>query len=223
MKKLFRKLGKLFLIVSYPVLLIALVVALVLFFVRTRELNDLNNTFTEAQTQLNKDNTNKQLTITDLTTQFQDMTKQVSDLRSENASLKDSLEKLQITGYATISGKILPFVSGSSTDFSQYQLVCAESVSNPNVQLCRTVSAVEQTFTLSVPAGTYHISAVIFPTPKSDSPLSGLKAYYTAYVKCLREQAVDKCNEATQNKAVDLVVKAGDGLSSIDPIDWQKK
>ena len=223
MKKLLRKLGKLFLIVSYPVLVIALIAALVLFFMRTRELNDLNNTFSQAQTELNKDNTTKQLTITDLTTQFQDLTKQVSDLRSENASLKDSLEKMQINGYGTISGKILPFVSGSSTDFSQYQMVCAESTTNTSVQLCRTVSAVEQTYTLSVPVGTYHISAVIFPTPKADSPLTGLKAYFTAYVKCIHEQTPDKCNQATQTKPVDVTVKAGDSVINADPIAWQKK
>ncbi len=223
MKKLIRRLGKLFLIVSYPILLIALLVAVTLFIIRTRQLDSVNNTFAQAQQQLNIDNQNKQLTITDLTSEFQDLTTQVGSLRAENASLKDSLSKLQVTGYATISGKILPFVSGGSTDFSQYQMVCAESTDNSSVQICRTVSAIEQTFTLSVPAGNYQVTAQIFPTPAAGSALAGFKGYYTDYVKCVHEQSADKCNEAQQNKPVALTVKAGDNLINVDPIDWQKK
>lgn len=222
MKKFLRNLLKLFMLVSYPILLIALVVAITLFFIRSRELSNLNNTFSQAQDQLNQENQNKQVTIADLRSEFETLTKQVSDLRTENASLKDSLQKMQVNGYATISGKILPFVSGGVADFSQYQMVCAESTTNSSVQVCRTVSALEQAFTLGVPAGTYHISAQIFPTPKSDSPLAGFKAYYTAYIKCVRLQPADKCADQAKTP-VDLTLKAGDSLSNIDPIDWQKK
>ena len=151
------------------------------------------------------------------------MTNELSSLRSENASLKSNLEQLQITGYGTISGKILPFVSGGTTDFSQYQMVCAELTTNSSIQICRTVSAIDQSFTLSVPVGTYKVSAVLYPAPKADSSLANFKGYYSEYVKCVREQGADKCNQVEQSKPVEVAVKAGNSLTNIDPIDWQKR
>jgi hypothetical protein len=223
MKKFLRRLARLFLIISYPVLLVALIISLTLFIVRTKELNDLNNTFAQAQGQLNTENENKQVTITDLQQEFKEMTNELSSLRSENASLKSSLEQLQITGYGTISGKILAFVSSGTADFSQYQMVCAESTANTSIQICRTVSAIDQSFTLSVPVGTYKVTAQLYPAPKADSSLASFKGYYSQYVKCVREQGADKCNQAEQTKPVEVVVKAGNSLTNIDPIDWQKR
>lgn len=216
------KLGKIFAYSVIFILAIALIASLVLLFLRTRELNGLKDTFAQATDQLNQANESKQITIADLKQEFDNLNKENSDLKLENTALKDQVSSLQQTGYGDINGKILPFVTNGVSDFSQFQLVCAESTANSNLQYCRTVSAIDQTFVLSVPAGSYKVYAQLFPTPAAGSALAGTKGYYTEYIKCVRESGSSKCDANKLKKPVNLTVKAGDSLKGIDPIDWQK-
>lgn len=221
-KNLLRRLGKLFVYVSYPIILIALIAFVALFFVRNKQLQDLESTFEQARQELNSENADKQITIEDLQAEFTSLTAEVSSLRTQNAQLEAELAQTQLTGYGTIAGEILPFITSGTADFSQYQRVCAESVANPNLQICRTVPAIAKAYTLSVPVGKYKVYAEIFPTPNADSALFGAKAYYTAYVACVQDKSVEECNEAEMKAALELDIKAGVRVSKVDPISWQK-
>jgi hypothetical protein len=220
MKRIGRTFLKLFFYLSYPILIVALIVSLVLLVVKTQELNKVNDTFIQASTELNEENQSKQITIEDLKQEFTNLNDEVAALRSENADLKDSLSQLQLEGYGTISGKIFPVVTTSGTGFSQYQRVCAQSVDNTNIQTCRTVSAIQPTYTLSLPVGTYNVYAELHPQPAPDSPLSGTKTYYTQYVKCVQETN-EGCDATKQNTPVVLEIGAGDTINNVDPIDWR--
>lgn len=221
MKKALGTLFKIFFYLSYPILIIALIVSVTLLVLKVRELDQVNNTFVEATSELNAENEDKQITIEDLKSEFTNLTNQVATLRAENTELKSSLESMQLEGYGTVNGKIFPVVTPNGSSFSQYQKVCAELVSNPNIQTCRTVSALQQNFSLSLPVGNYKVFAEIFPAPADDSPLAGKKTYYTEYIKCAQEKSAEECNQNKLTKAVVVEVKSGATLNNIDPIDWR--
>lgn len=208
-------------ILAIFVLITALVAALVMLFLRTRELNSLKDSFNEATGQLNQDNEDKQIRIEDLKTGFEELTSEVSKLKQENTYLRQQVSELQSKGFGEIRGRIIPFVTTGVSDFSQYQRVCAEATNNKNSQYCRTVSALDQGFGFSVPAGNYNIYAELFPAAAPDSPFAGLKAYYSEYIKCVKEQGVEKC-DANAKDPVTVEVKAGSRTDNIDPIDWRK-
>lgn len=221
MKNIKARAAKTLLILFIFVLVAGLVGALVLLFLRTRELNSLKDSFTQATQQLNADNEDKQIRIEDLKTGFEELTSEVSALKEENTSLKQQVSELQSKGFGEIRGRIIPFVTTGVSDFSQYQRVCAELVTNKNSQYCRTVSALDQGFSFSVPAGKYNIYAELFPAAAPSSPFAGLKAYYSEYIKCVKEQGIEKC-DANAKTPVVIEVKAGSRTDNIDPIDWRK-
>lgn len=205
------------------ILLVVVAIASTVAFVVTRlELNKLNQTYADATSELNKDNENKQVRIEDLRTGFTQLTAEVSKLKTENESLKAELNKMQTVGFGEISGKIIPFVTTGVGDFSQYQRVCAEQKQDRNSQYCRSVSALDQEFSFSLPAGEYYVYAELFPQPAADSPLYQTKAYYTTYVQCVLTKSTTECQTA-ESKPLEIKVTAGDRLKDINPIDWRKQ
>lgn len=215
MKKLIRGCLRAVFFISYPILIILLIVCATVLFIKVRELNAVNNTFNEATSQLNQDNQNKQFTIEDLKQEFNKLNEQVATLTAEN----DKLKKAQTEGTSTISGKIFPVVS-AGVGFSQYQRVCAESTKNTSLQFCVTVSGLDQSFTLNVPAGAYQVYAELFPKP-ADQELADLKAYYTEYIKCVAEKSAADCDQTKLTNPVSVEVAAGATISNINPIDWK--
>lgn len=220
MKQLLRKIGKFLLYVTYPILIVALIIVGTLLVLKAREVDSLNNTFAEATRELNDENQDRQLTIDNLKSQFQELTTKVASLNIENAALKSTVQQMQKDGYGTVTGKIFPVVTTAGSSFSQYQRVCAELISNKNIQTCRTVSAIQQTYSLTLPVGAYHVYAEVYPQPAAGQTLAGLKAYYTEYIKCAQGGETANC-DAQKRDAIAVEVKAGATTGNIDPIDWK--
>jgi hypothetical protein len=193
-----------------------------LLFLENRKVNTLNQTFEDARVSLNKENVDQQITIQDLTEEFQAQSAKIAELTQQNETLRNQLAKLEEDGLATISGKILPFITTGSSNFTQFQRVCAEAVTNKNVQYCRTVSAVQQTYDLYVEPGTYNVYAEIFPQPQNpESPVYGVKTYFTEYVQCVAQKATSECNQQKLTKPVVVTITSGQNLENINPIDWR--
>lgn len=220
MKKLIRMFFKFLFYLSYPILITALIVVGTLYFVKARDFNQLSSTYDEARSALNQENENKQITIDDLRTEFTNLTNEVKSLRDENRLLEQQILDLKITGYGTITGKIFPFITSGSQSFRQYQRVCAELVSNTNLQFCRTVSAIDQEFSLSVPAGDYTVYAEVFPNPEANEAFAGYKAYYTEYIKCLQSTTNDTCDSSKSNPSI-IEVTAGEIINGTNPVNWE--
>lgn len=218
MKKLFGRFFRLFLFITYPIILIGLIVAIVFAVIQTRELDSLNATFREATADINEENENKGVTIENLRQQFNELNNEVTKLKAENTQLKVSLDRMQLEGNGTITGKLVPVITANNTGISQYQRVCAESTTNSNIQVCRTVATIQQGYSLSLPVGTYKVYAEVYPVAEETSKL---KAYYTEYANCLQSADTSKCNAEAQNKPVNIEVKAGNTLGNVDPIDWR--
>lgn len=210
MKALLGKVLKFLFILTYPLLVIGLIALGTLLFIRTREFNELNKG-------------NPQQQIIELQGDVAELNQQISLKNTEISALKSSIEDLQTTGRGTVAGKIFPFVAAGASDFNQYQRVCAESTTNKNVQFCVTVSAIEQTYSINLPVGTYNVYAELFPTPAADSPFAAYRAYYTQYVSCVREKGANQCDESKLGAAVNIEVKAGDSVVNVDPINWKKQ
>lgn len=190
-------------------------------FIQNRKLSDINNEFTQATANLNRDNENNQITIEDLQTSFKDLNKQVDDLNKENKDLKS---KLDVGGFAKISGRILPFAVSADSTLGQNQMVCAENVANSAVQYCMTVSGIKPTYTLVVPEGKYYVTARLM-SADNKSIVSTHKAGYTEYVKCIKESSVEKCNKTELSPkmvVVDVLVggETGGEIKNVEPIDW---
>lgn len=219
MSKLRSRIFKFFIYFTYPLIILGVIALGALLFLENRKYNQLQDTYNSARESLNKDNQSKQITIDDLKSEFQELSAKVTTLTKENESLKAELGNPSFEGQGTITGKIFPFITADNENFIQYQRVCAESVTNTSIQICRTVSTIQQSYSLIVPQGTYQVYAELFPAPKPNSPYAGKKAYYTEFIACVQQEAEDKC-DAKKNSAVKVEVKTGQTISNIDPISW---
>jgi|GEM_PF-6100279 len=218
MKGILRRFFRLFIFITHPILIVAVVTLAILLALKTREADKLNATFQQATAEISEQNQDSSLTIESLKQQFNDLNKDVVRLKAENAQLKQSLERMQVEGSGAISGKLVPVITSSASGISQYQKVCAESTTNPNIQVCRTVAALQQGYALTLPVGSYKVYAEIYPTAEATKDL---RAYYSEFAKCLQGSDTSKCDPATQNKPVQIEIKAGVSLGNVDPIDWR--
>lgn len=216
MKKYLRGCLKLVFVISYPILIIGTIAFAALFLFRNNELDQIKNQFNIAQDNINKGKEENQITIENLQDSFDSLNKEITQLKSENAALKEEADAVKAQGYGQIRGSTVPLIVGNSS-FSQYQLVCAENVLNKNLQYCKTVPAIEKDFALLVPAGTYQLFAKVVT---SDTQFSDYKAYYTEYIQCVREKRSENCNTSLSSKNIQVVIKAGETISNIDPVDW---
>lgn len=221
MQKFIRAVAKFFFYMTYPIILIALIVSLVFNYIQQQEIAKVNDTFIQARDELNADNQDKQVTIEDLRQEFNNLNARIETLQQENAKLQADLSNFKEKGLATITGKIFAVVTSSKQGFSQYQMVCAELISNNKTQYCVTVSALDQTFALNLPAGEYKVYAQLFPQPEATSDLYGVKAYYTDYVKCVQEKDSNQCNAPKLSAPVVVSAKSGAVVSKVDVIDWR--
>ncbi len=219
MKPLLLKLRKLFFILTYILFILATIVFAVLFFIRQKQYNDLNNLYSQTQDNLNKNSTENQVTINNLQQSFNDLNTEVSRLKSENKTLTDQVSKQAKEGYGEISGKISGTVIGDS-NVSQYQQVCAENTSNKSLQYCINVSAISQNYTLIVPAGTYQITARVLDKDNKVT-LANYKGFYTEYIKCGNDKPLSECDPKLSNTIVNIEIKAGQKASNINPIEWK--
>ncbi len=218
MSKIRTRLVRILVYVTYPLIIFGLIVTGTLLFIENRKYNQLNDSFVAAQNSLNKANQDKQITIDDLSEEFQSQSDTIADLRSENDLLKRQLGDLEGTGDGQISGKIYPFVT-EETGFIQYQLVCAASITNVNLIYCASVSTLSQSYELNVPTGTYQVYATLYPTPQNDT-LADKRAYYTEYISCVQTKSESEC-DSKKNAPVQVKVEAGQAIKDVDPISWQ--
>ena len=111
-------------------------------------------------------------------------------------------------------------IQGSTSypsEFNPAQQVCAQLVGSSRTPTCASVpeqnGMVVPTFSLTVPAGTYHVYAQL--TNPADMGLeSSGKAYWSAFVKC---GLAATCKDHTP---LDVVVGDGQTVSGINPQDW---
>jgi FtsZ-binding cell division protein ZapB len=218
MKNILGRIGKLFIFFTYPILIVALIICITLLVIKVRELDNLNATFAEATKELNSENQDRQLTIEELKNQYTELTSQVAKLNAENTALKQTIERMQVEGSGSVTGRISTVLTADGKGISQYQRVCAELVSNTNIQVCRTVPALQQNYTLNLPVGNYRVYAEVFPTPTTGT---NIKAYYTEYARCLQGDNQTSCNADRQKAPVVVEIKAGTTVNNIDPIDWR--
>lgn len=218
MKRVFQLLRKVLLVFLYLFFVVASVVLAVLLYLKITELNTINSAYAETALLLNQSEEESQVTIDNLQNSFRELNSEVSRLNTENANLKNELDRQLKNGYGTIRGKILPLLVGSST-FSQYQLVCAESVLNASLKYCVTASAYDSTFTLVLPSGAYNVSANIVSSGTNIN--SDYKGVYSEFVKCVKENGESGCNKsALSGKILTVQVDSGKTVSNIDPTDW---
>lgn len=210
MRDFLGKLVRVFIYLTYPILIVLLIASAVLFVYKNNQYHTTYDSRAELQTKYD-----------DQAAHIANIDGQLADLQASNDQLQQYIDSLQQTGIGTISGKIFPFVTADSKDFTQYQRVCAVSEANVNEQFCRTVAAIDQTYTMTLPEGSYQVYAEVFPVPTN--AFAGYKAYYTEYVKCTQTKKPAECDIKTLTKPVSISVKAGNDTPNVDPVDWQKR
>ena len=215
-KKFFIKFLKVMFILFFFVFLVGVIGFGVAYFFSRRDLNNINDLYSEVQNNLNRNKQESQLNIDNLQSSFDDLNKEITSLKKENQDLKDSLVDVQKNGYGEILGKILPFVTSDSS-FSQYQLVCAENTNNKNLQYCVTAAAISQDYNLILPAGTYHVSARIV---SPDNKITNQITYYSEYIKCIQEKKAAECDTKLSANILNVLVESGKTTANIDPIGW---
>ncbi|MEO6729545.1 MAG: hypothetical protein ABIM99_06515 [Candidatus Dojkabacteria bacterium] len=215
MKSFLKKVGKIAL-VFFILVLIGIAVAFgIAYFLKNRELNNIYSEYNQATQNLNQSDKQNQITIGSLQDSYKELNTKITNLTQENDDLKKQL--LQ-EGYGAVKGTILPFLVGDST-IGQYQLVCAQSVSNGNLYFCLTVSALSPKYTLALPEGKYTIIAKI-QTADGKTTVQNYQATYSEYIQCVVNGSVDKCDKTKLTKPLQVDVKAGKTLEDINPTDW---
>lgn len=126
---------------------------------------------------------------------------------SDNTSVTPTV----ITGVIENVGTVVGSISYPSESIPEGLTVCAENASTKR-PYCTSEQVKDSKFTygvgykLSLPEGVYTIYATV--------PENETKAYYSEYVTCgLR-------SECTSHLPIEINVKAGSILNSIDPQDW---
>jgi cell shape-determining protein MreC len=218
MKTLLKKLLKALAVLAFLVLIIGIAALGYFYFEQKRELDKINNLYSEAQSLLNQNKEESQLTIENLQNSFKELNKQVSTLKEENENLTKELNKFKSLG--TINGRIIAFVSATEDNsLSQFQMICAERVENRNQKYCITASALVGEYSLLLPNGKYYITSTLL---LNDGKHSNIVAKYTNYVKCINEnknnQQIDKCNTVDSNLA-EVTIESGSVVNNINPID----
>jgi hypothetical protein len=218
MKKVVSFIGKILLVI-FILISLGINVGLAVAYIRkSNDLNAVNQTYRDAQANLNSENQESQITIDNLEKSFSDLNDEVERLRRENEMLENDAEEQTKKGFGEIRGEVLPFIVGDSS-FSQYQLVCAENITNKNLQYCVTVSALDRNYAIVLPEGKYEVnSRIVTQDPKL--VLANYKAYYTEYIKCVREKGQSECDRSQLSKAIQIEVKANQIVNNINPIDW---
>ena len=189
-----------------------------LYLEQKREVDKINNLYSEAQNLLNQNKEESQLTIENLQSSFKELNKQVSTLKEENENLTKELNKFKSLG--TINGRIVAFVSTTQDNsLSQFQMICAERVENRNQKYCITASSLVGEYSLLIPNGKYYVTSTLL---LDDGKHSNIVAKYTNYVKCINEnrnsQQTDKCNTVDSNLA-EVIIESGSVVNNINPID----
>ncbi len=216
------RIGRALMYFTFSVVVIGLVVSIGYIVYQQRKLDELNQVFESTQSRLNEENENKEVTIEDLQGEFTRLQNEVERLQQENTELQANVQKLQVEGLGTVTGQIFPLVSSSSQGISQYQRICARTISNPNKMYCTTASTLDQDYTLKLPADSYQVYSELFPQPGANSDLFQAQAFYSELIKCAQEKEASACDEAKLKKPVEVVVKAGEVISNVNPIDWRK-
>lgn len=215
MKSFLKKAGKVAL-VFFILILVGIIVALgIAFFFKNRELNNIYSEYNQATQNLNQSDKQNQITIGNLQDSYKELNSKIDSLTKENTDLK---AKLLQEGFGAIKGTILPFLVGDSTT-GQYQLVCAQSVSNGNIKYCLTVPALSPKFTMALPEGKYTAYAQIISND-GKTVVPNYQANYTEYIKCVVTTSVDKCDKSKLSNSVQVEVKAGQTATDINPTDW---
>ncbi len=219
LKKIMNRLARAILIVTYIAFIIGTISFAVLFFIKLKQYNDLNDLYSQAQTNLNKNSKESQVTIGSLQQSFNDLNNEVSQLKQKNSDLQATMDKQSKEGYGEIDGKVSGQIVLGENNLSQYQMVCAENINNRSLQYCVSVSAISQNYALIVPAGTYQVYARVLD---KDNKLAmpNYKASYSEYVKCVVEKSADQCDPKLSKTIINIEVKAGEKAVNINPIDW---
>lgn len=204
-------------IVLYPFLVIGVIVLGVMFLIERSNSNKALNEYRSIATEIGIEETDPN----NVKTGMEKLGEVLKQYRNEANKSAKELEELQtadeVEGFGKITGSILPFVTNGSK-LSQYQRVCALTVSNENKQYCVTTSATEKGYELVVPEGTYNVYAEIVAS--ADSELAGYRAFYTEFVRCSAEGDSRKCSENQSKEYVDVEVKRGEVKADVDPADW---
>ncbi|MCS7317175.1 MAG: hypothetical protein NZZ41_02480 [Candidatus Dojkabacteria bacterium] len=189
----------------------------VLFVLRSNELDRLNIVYKEAQQSLNADKQASETTIADLKQSFVELNKQVQVLRNENDRLVQELKEIKKFEKGRITGSIIAFIPTTGENkYGQFQLVCAENVTNTNVRYCVSLSAIEQHFTLDVPFGKYYVTSTLM---YQNGTFSDKKAFYTEYVKCVQEKKTNVCDQSLSEKLVEITLDSNTKSANASPID----
>lgn len=215
MKNFLKKAGRI-VIVLFILVLIGISTALgIALFLKTRELNNIYSEYDQATQNLNQSDKQNQITIGNLQDSYKDLNQKITTLTQENNDLK---KRLLQDGFGAIKGTILPFLVGDST-IGQYQLVCARRVDNTNLVFCVSVSALETKFTLSLPEGSYYVTANILAAD-GKSTVPTYQATYTEYIQCVAQSGVSKCDKSKLTKTVQVEITAGKTVENVNPTDW---
>lgn len=217
-KKILKKVGKVLFVISFFLFLAGTIIFAILFLLKLKQYNDLNGLYSQAQENLNKSSQQNQVTIGNLQQSFNDLNTEITKLKSDNADLQAKLDQQAKDGYGEINGKISGQIVVGDNTLSQYQMVCAQNVSNTNLQYCVNVSAIAQNYALVLPAGTYQVFARVLD--KNNQVTLNYKASYTEYVKCVTEKAADQCDVNLSKNIINVEVKSGAKVSNVNPIDW---
>jgi hypothetical protein len=220
-KKILKFTGKVLFYISYPLLIIGVIVLGVIYIQNRKENNDAIKEYRSTYEEYSDAEATRKTVrnaVRDLATLIESKQNEINEKEEEIGELQTKIEKGQQEGYGEITGAILPFVT-SQTKLNQYQMVCAETTVNTNKVYCLSVSAVQKQYSLVVPAGEYYVFAKIQGEPSTD-PLFSYRAYYTKYVECGSTGEANCADSLSQEKIV-VKVEPNSKLENVDPVDWQ--
>lgn len=214
MSNFFKKALRVF-IVLLILFIIAAIVGLSGFaYLKQEEVNDLKSDKEELEAQLTLEDSEENALESELEQENLDLKDELERVKAENKDLSSKIDSKK----GTISGRVSPVVL-QNLGLSKYQLVCAINTANKNIQYCQTVSTVEGSYSLIVPAGTYNVRASAINSDNQEVA-TGFNAFYTEYVVCIQNNDVDSCSTDLSSKNAGVEVRAGSKVEKIDPVDW---
>ena len=212
MNNLLKNLRKAFIATAIVILVLITIISTIGFFIEFTHYGTLNENYIALKGNLGTDSITNSSKLNQAEQNNKTLTEKNNQLTTQNSSFSEMYGSL-----GQISGKISGQIIISSSNISQYQLICAINVDNTNLKYCLTVSSVQQKFLLSLPEGSYNLVAQ--GLDGAGNPIVGFKGYYTEYVQC-NILGSGKCDSALSKKNISLVVKSNIVLKNVDPIDW---
>jgi len=219
MKNFLRKVGKILFFITYIFFVAASVGLASLFIIKNNEFLKNSEEAANLKNQLSQTSAGINQSSEESRGKINELDNELNSLRTKNNELENTVKEYQKDGEGIIEGKILGQIVLGQDNLSQFQLVCAQNTANVNEIYCKSVSAITQTFEISLPAGIYTVYSKVL-SKDNQIVLETYSGKYTDYVKCLTEKASPNCDVNLSKKQITIEVKPMQKIVNINPVDW---